>query len=147
MVLAWEIAWTVGWAVDWGLFESHMPSQPRAGEAVTLGNVSLVYGNLEKSKQAIFYQEAITIYEEICENNQLLTQDVWDSYVNKIEPIYRQFTSLLHQQGRPQETEQLLALLVDGYGYSNNVVPNNNAITWLIAPVVPLTLMQLRTTQ
>ncbi|MEO0434275.1 MAG: hypothetical protein AAF151_21535 [Cyanobacteria bacterium J06656_5] len=53
-----------------------MPNQPRAGEAITLGNISLVYGNLEKSKQAIFYQEAITIYKEICENNQLLTQDV-----------------------------------------------------------------------
>ena len=66
----------LAWAVGWGLFESHMPSQPRTGEAVTLGNVSLVYGNLEKSEQAIFYQEAITIYEEICENNQLLTQDV-----------------------------------------------------------------------
>ena len=67
----------LAWAVGWGLFESHMLSQPRTGEAITLGNVSLVYGNLEKSKQAIvFYQEAITIYEEIFENNQLLTQDV-----------------------------------------------------------------------
>ena len=54
-----------------------MPSQPRTGEAITLGNVSLVYGNLEKSKQAIvFYQEAITIYEKVFENNQSLTQDV-----------------------------------------------------------------------
>ena len=44
----------LAWAVGWGLFESHMLSQPRTGEAITLGNVSLVYGNLEKSEQAIF---------------------------------------------------------------------------------------------
>ena len=84
----------------------------RSGEANNLSNVGYLFERQVKPELAIiFLKQAINIYEQIREQNQILNPELQSSFTATVEDEYRHLADLLLQQDRILEAQQVLDLL------------------------------------
>ncbi|MEM7793708.1 MAG: tetratricopeptide repeat protein [Cyanobacteria bacterium P01_C01_bin.118] len=84
----------------------------QAGASKVLANIGDWFEDQGETNQAIvFYKQAINIYETIRTNNQTLSQDLQQTYTDTVVDNYRTLATLLLDQGRIPEAQQVLDLL------------------------------------
>jgi hypothetical protein len=84
----------------------------RSGEAVTLHNLSLAFRAMGSFDTAIWLgKQAVNVLQSIRRDNRALSGELKSSYEKSIESAYRDLTSLLVQQKRFAEAEEVLNLL------------------------------------
>lgn len=84
----------------------------KEGGRITFSNIGFLFEKANKPRLAIaFYKKAVNILEDIRQNSRTLSQDQQESYKSKISSTYRTLASLLLEQGRILEAQEVLELL------------------------------------
>ncbi len=84
----------------------------RDGEATTLNNIGLLFRQQNQLEQAIaFYKQSVSTYETLRNDIKSLSRSQQVSYTQTISYTYRNLASLLIQQNRLSEAQQVLELL------------------------------------
>ena len=85
----------------------------RAGEGIILNNISWLLKRTEEPELAIiFLKQSVSVFEDIREDNQVLTQEEQQqSYTDTISKTYRGLADLLLQENRVLEAQAVLDLL------------------------------------
>lgn len=86
--------------------------EDKRGEAKTLNELRNTWSALNNPRVAIFYgKQAVNTYQELRRNIKGLDKKTQETYLKSVEPIYRKLISILIDEGRIGEAEQILAIL------------------------------------
>ena len=81
-------------------------------EAFTLGDLGSLFETQDQPELAIvFFKQSVNVFETLRDNIRTLEQELQQSYITKVEEIYRDLADLLLQQDRVLEAQRVLDLL------------------------------------